>query len=86
VLVIIEKDEKCVKYPNLTSNMFMIGRDKTRISIEAELRKRLSELMSRSLENESLFMYTSKTILNNGNAQSHLDDKFDLIYDKHKDN
>jgi hypothetical protein len=50
VLVIIERDEKCSKYPNLTNNMFLIGRDKTRISIENELRKKLTQLMSRTLE------------------------------------
>jgi hypothetical protein len=42
VLVVIEKDEKCTKYPSLSKNMFMIGRDKTRITIEADLRKKLT--------------------------------------------
>lgn len=34
--------------------------------------------MNRSLENESLFLYTAKTILSK-------DDKFDNIYEKYKD-
>lgn len=67
MLVIIEKDPKCVKYPNLASSMFMIDREKTSRSIKEELRKRLSGMMKRGLESESLFMYTSKKILMSGN-------------------
>lgn len=41
--------------------------------------------MNRNLENESLFMYTSKTILNNRNWEPYLDDKMENIYRKYKD-
>lgn len=66
MIVVIEKNAKCTKYPLFNSNVFRVGLGKTVLSIKEELKQRINNVSPVKFDNECLFLYTDKRVLNTG--------------------